>query len=162
MGKPEVSKLSVESLFKDNLKPDPAINFKFAPDDSCITFLARNTTKPNELSIWRFDLARHTTEEWICAPIKSNATSKSKFERDEQERKRQFSSGITDYHWHPSGSALIIPINGSVFSVDITNPDQHEWKLLSQESGISAVKLSPLGLFFSFVKENNLHFQIQD
>ena len=64
----EESKLTVELLFEESFKPDPATNFKFAPDDSCITFLAKNATNPNELSIWRFDLAKHTTQEWLCAP----------------------------------------------------------------------------------------------
>ena len=66
----EESKLTVELLFEESFKPDPATNFKFAPDDSCITFLAKNATNPNELSIWRFDLTKHTTQEWLCAPVK--------------------------------------------------------------------------------------------
>ena len=160
MSRPEETKLSVESLFQNNLKPDSATHFKFAPDDSCITFLAKSTRNPDQLSIWRFDLADHTTHEWFGAPTKSHAASESKFDKDERERKRKFTSGINDYHWHPSGSALIIPVNGWVYSVDITKPEAPDWKLLSPENGISAVKLSPQGRFISFVKENNLHFQV--
>ena len=136
-------KLSVELLFTESLKPNPATHFKFAPDDSCVTFLTKNATNPSELSIWRFDLAKHTTQEWLCAPAKSSAISESQFEKDERERKRQFTSGINDYYWHPNGSAMIVPTNGSVYSVDITTPVLPKWKLMSQENGSSAVKLSP-------------------
>ena len=153
------NKLSVELLFSESLKPNPATHFKFAPDDSCVTFLTKNATNPNELSIWRFDLTKHTTQEWLCEPAKSSATSESQFEKDERERKRQFTSGINDYYWHPNGSAMIVPTNGSVYSIDITTPDLPKWKLLSQENGISAVKLSPQGSFISFVRDNNLYFQ---
>ena len=110
----EDNKLSVETLFKDNLKPDSATHFKFAPDDSCITFLAKNKRKPEELSLWRYDLANQTTQEWFGAPARSNATSESKFDKDERERKRQYTSGITDYYWHPSGNMIIIPFNSLV------------------------------------------------
>ncbi len=159
MDSTEENKLSVELLFTESLKPNPATHFKFAPDDSCVTFLTKNAKNPNELSIWRFDLAKHTTQEWLCAPAKSSPTSESQFEKDERERKRQFTSGINDYYWHPNGSAMIVPTNGSVYSVDITTPDEPKWKVLSQENGISAVKLSPQGNFISFVRNNNLYFQ---
>ncbi len=72
-------KLSVELLFTESLKPNPATHFKFAPDDSCVTFLTKNAKNPNELSIGRFDLEKHTPQEWLCAPEKNGTTSESQF-----------------------------------------------------------------------------------
>ena len=154
----EENKLSVELLFHRALNQTLRLISNLHRTILC-HLLTKNAKNPNELSIWRFDLEKHTTQEWLCAPAKNGTTSESQFEKDERERKRQFTSGINDYYWHPNGSAMIVPTNGSVYSVDITTPDEPKWKVLSQENSISAVKLSPQGNFISFVRNNNLYFQ---
>ncbi len=161
----ESKKLTIGSLFDNNdLKPASARTFQFAPNDDCVTFLYPTENDANQLSIWRFNLTTHALHEWISASSKlKDVGSLTEFEKNERERKRQFTQGINEYFWHPNQHLLIVPLEGQVFSIQTDPTDDLHWEALTnKETHATATQLSPKGSFISFVKEHNLHIQAID
>ena len=161
----ETKQLSVGSLFdNDDLKIITARAFQFSPDGSCITFLYPGASNASKLSIWRFDISTRELYEWISTATESRPSrSLTEFEKNERERKRQFTQGINEYFWHPHHRSIIAPLEGQVFSIKVNILDEPRWEALTDiETQATATQLSPKGSHISFVENNNLHVQAID
>jgi dipeptidyl-peptidase 4 len=117
----EPLQLTVERLFSDppltgGLPVDP----RFTPDGSGVAFLRTAEDDRERLDLWRHDIVRGSRSLWISgARLADLGESLTDAEKAERERRRQFSHGITRYHFSPDGTRLLLPVAGAAYVLDL-------------------------------------------
>ncbi len=147
--------LTVERLFSA-----PAINgelpshMKFAPDGKHIAWLQVAEDDSERLDLWLFDVATDTTRQILDASIVGQGGILSDAEKAERERKRQFTGGVTDYHWHPDSARIAVEIDGMLYLV--TPASDTLTALTPPGTRQTHPKFSPDGSTLAFVRDYNL------
>ena len=150
--------LSVERLFADPpLTQGAPADLRFAPDGR-ITYLRAADDDRERLDLWCIVDGQHhlLLDARSITATDSDATNLTAAERAERERRRQFHHGITQYHWHPDGQQLLIPMDGQAYLVDPDHPATAR-ALCPEGTRQSAFTMSPGGTFLSYVRDGNLY-----
>ena len=139
----------------------PPQNLSFAPTDEFVVFRAPAADDRQRYNLHKIDLNTMQQSLWIDSRnIKastSDVTDLTAEERAQRERQRDFSHGITSFHWRPSNNQLLIPIDGQAFLINAENPENGH-PLFTDGSRQLGFQWSPDGSKLSFVRDRDLYF----
>jgi len=126
---------------------------KISPDGSLVTFL-RNSDE-GKLELWAFDLSDGSQNRLVgSSDLLSEPEVLSEEEKNRRERRREYGSGIVSYSW-VDANTLMFPLGGDVYLYDLVNRQARQ--ATDSEGFETDPKVSPLGNYVAFVRDNELH-----
>lgn len=149
--------LSIERAFASPSLTGPSPRaLTFSPDGSRVTFLRAKEDDRTVLDLWAMDAdggePYMLVDSRVLAPEERELTEA---ERQLRERARISSSGIVRYQWDSQGEAILVPIDGDVFYVDVESGDAT--RVMETEAFETDARISPAGNFVSFIRDQNLY-----
>jgi len=147
--------LSVERLFSEPaLGGELPSHIKFSADGNQIAWLQIAEDNRERLDLWLYDVAGGTVRLALDARVAGQDGILSDTEKAERERRRQFTSGVTNFHWHPDNAQIAAEIDGLIY---LLTPATGELLAVTPEgSRQTNLKFSPDGLQLAFVRDYNL------
>ncbi len=149
--------LSIARIFADpNLNGPTLRGVKVSPDGARVTFLRGREDDQNRQDLWEYHLESAQTRRLVDADTLGGNGTLSAEEESRRERLRIAAlSGIVDYVWAPDGSALLFPLDGSLYHYSL--PDGPSRKLADAKDGfVTDPKIAPDGRHVAFVRNQNL------
>jgi dipeptidyl-peptidase 4 len=148
--------LSIERLYgSPDLNGPTARNVRFSPDGSRISFLRAKDDDRTVQDLWAMDVS--TGEAYLLVDARELAPAERELTEAEiqfRERSRITSSGVVSYQWDEAGNAVLLPLDGDVFYVNVATGQTR--RLTETEEFETDAKVSPLGGFVSFIRNQNL------
>jgi dipeptidyl-peptidase-4 len=151
---------SAERLTLDRLYADPALagpslrDPRVSPDNARVAFLRGREENQFQLDLWEFNLQDKSTRRLVDSLKLAPAAALSPEEQARRERARTASfTGILSFSWSPDGKQLLVPLSGSLYLLDVANPDAVR---KVGGDGVADAKFSPKGHYLSFVRKQNL------
>ena len=151
---------SAERLTLDRIYGDQALagasvrNLKVSPDGARVTFLRGRDDNQYQLDLWEFNMKDKTTHRLVDSKVLVPEENLSDAEKARRERERTASlKGILNYSWSPDGKQLLVPIAGNLYLIDAAKPDAAR---LVASGNVLDPKISPMGRYVSFVRNQNL------
>jgi len=148
--------LSIERLVASPAISGPtAQGVKISPDGSRVTFLQGRSEDQDQLDLWEYHIA-HGQKRLLVDSKKLLGSEEvlDEVELARRERARIFASGIIEYAWSPDGTALLFPLGGDLYYLELGTEPR---RLTQTEATETDAKISPLGGYVSFVREQNLY-----
>jgi len=149
-----------DQLTLERLQADPGLSgasprkLKVSPDGARVTFLRGREDDQFQLDLWEFNLRDQAMRRLVDSKKLQPNEKLSDAEKARRERERSASfRGIVDYSWSPDGKALLVPLAGELYLVEVANPDQAR-RIASGD--VLDPQVSPKGKFISFVRGQNL------
>ncbi len=129
---------------------------KLSPDGQRITFLKGKEGNFRQQDLWEFNVADRTTRLLVDSDVLLGGRQEqlSEEEKARRERQRIRGTGIIEYYWNDSGSALLFPLNGDLYYLPIGGDPT---RLTQSEAFETDVKVSPKGTYVSFIRERELY-----
>lgn len=150
--------LSIARLYADPALSGPTLRgLKPAPDGSRVTFLRGREDDQQRMDLWEYHVESGQTRRLVDADALAGSGALSAEEEARRERLRIAAlTGIVDYVWAPDGSALLFPLDGSLFHYAL--PEGPARKLADAADGfVTDPKIAPDGRHVAFVRGQNLH-----
>jgi dipeptidyl-peptidase-4 len=149
--------LSIErALGSPSLNGPSPRSLRFSPDGTRVTFLRAKDEDRTVLDLWAMDIDGGApymlVDSQVLAPDERALTEA---ERQLRERARISSSGIVRYQWDSQGEAVLVPLDGDVFHVDVASGDAR--RVMQTPEYETNARVSPQGNFVSFIREQNLY-----
>jgi dipeptidyl-peptidase-4 len=148
--------LTIERLYgSPDLTGPTARNVQFSPDGSRISFLRAKDDDRTVQDLWAMDVA--TGEAYLLVDARQLVPEERELTEAEiqfRERARITSSGVVTYQWDETGAAILVPLDGDVFYVDVESTQTR--RLTETEAFETDAKVSPDGGFVSFIRDQNL------
>jgi dipeptidyl-peptidase-4 len=148
--------LSIARAFAspDLAGPSPRA-LRFSPDGSRVTFLRAKAEDASVLDLWAMDIDGGEPYRLVDARVLAPEEQElSEAARQLRERARISESGIVSYDWDSQGEAVLVPLDGDVFRVDVNSGDAR--RLMETPEYETDARISPQGNFVSFVRDQNL------
>ena len=158
---PHAAELTIDRLFDAPALTGPTIvGLKISPDGSRVTYLQGKPEEKDRLDLWEYDIregrARLLVDSKDLAPT-SGKLSDEELNRRERQRTAAL-SGILEYSFAPSGSALLIPLGGILYYCDLAKSSkQPVIEINHSTSFASDATISPAGGYVGFIRDQNLH-----
>mgnify|MGYP002725534226 CR=1 FL=1 len=131
-------------------------NLGFSPDGTRVTFLRPKEEDANVLDLWAMDIEGgepyRLVDSRVLAPEERELSEAA---RQLRERARVRGSGIVSYQWDSQGEAILVPLDGDVFHVEVESGRAR--RLMETEAYETNARISPRGNFVSFIREQNLY-----
>jgi dipeptidyl-peptidase-4 len=128
---------------------------RFSPDGSRVTFLRPKEDDRTVLDLWAMDVADGNTYRLVDSrALVPEEGELSEAEIQFRERARISSSGIVTYQWDEAGEAILAPLGGDVFYIDVETGDAR--RLMETEAFETDAKISPDGRHVSFIRNQDL------
>ncbi|MFZ6648611.1 alpha/beta fold hydrolase [Undibacterium sp. TJN25] len=148
-------KLSIDAIYGSTGLAGPAPRgLKVSPDGARVTFLRGREQDQFQFDLWEFNVKDKTTR--LLVDSKSLQANEQLSDQEKARRERERVAGlrgIIDYSWSPDGKQILVPLAGDLFLVDLA----HVGKARKIASGsVLDAKISPLGKYVSFVRDQNL------
>lgn len=128
-----------------------------APNGKHISWLQSATEDRERLDLWVYQADSATKYCLLNAAELDQGGLLSDAEKALKERKRQFSTGVTSYAWHPNSAACVAVIDGMAYLVPL-NGDKPE-SLTLAGSRQTEIRLAPNGERIAFVRAGDLYVQ---
>ena len=149
--------LTIERVFASpSLTGSSPRSLAFSPDGTRVTFLRAKEDDRTVLDLWAMDVAGGEpyllVDSQVLAPDERELTEA---ERQLRERARISSSGIVRYDWDTLGEAILVPLDGDVFRVDVETGEAR--RLMQTPEYETDARISPQGNFVSFIRDQNLY-----
>lgn len=147
--------LTIERLVASpSLSGPTAQGVKISPDGSRVTFLQGKQARQEQLDLWEYTIADGQKRLLVDSAVLTDDESLDEVELARRERARIFSTGIIEYEWSPDGKALLFPLGGDLYYLELGS----EPRRLTQSAATETdAKISPAGSFVSFIREQNLY-----
>jgi dipeptidyl-peptidase-4 len=154
---PSEPALSIERAFgSPSLNGPSPRSLRFSPDGSRVTFLRAKDEDRTVLDLWAMDIDGGEpyvlVDSQVLAPDERALTEA---ERQLRERARISASGIVRYQWDSQGEAVLVPLDGDVFHINVASGDAR--RLMQTPEYETDARVSPQGNFVSFIREQNLY-----
>ncbi|MGD2134397.1 MAG: S9 family peptidase [Maricaulaceae bacterium] len=152
-----------EALTPDRLNADPSLSgasprgLSFSPDGGRLAFLRGRSDDAQVQDLWVYDL--ETGQERLLVDsdlLTADPTELSEAERARRERQRIRATGIVEYEWNDVGEAILAPLNGDLFYVDLSGAEPTVRQLTQTDADEIDAKISPAGGYVSFVRDQSL------
>ncbi len=151
--------LTVERLFgSPPLSGTLPTRLRIAPDLSYVAYLQAARDDRERLDLWRMDLTTGERTCWLDArEIHTQETPLTETEKAARERKRQFATGITDYHISPDGDWVLVPMAGTGYLMEVATGTLHPFTPGNTRQ--TDFRFSPQGNYLSYVRDGDLYFR---
>ena len=156
----ETSSDNTQTLDVERLFSGPALtgelpsHIKFSPNGDYIAWLQVAKDNRERLDLWLYETESKTKTLILDATVAGQSGILSDAEKAERERRRQFTTGVTNFHWHPTSELIAAEIDGAVY---LLRPKSAELKLAtSPGTRQTHLKFSPDGAYLAFVRNYNL------
>ncbi len=148
-------RLTLERIYGDPSLSGPGMgDLVMSPDGARVTFLRGRDDDRYQLDLWEFNIRDNTTRRLLDSRLLVPEEKLSDAEKARRERTRTAGfRGISDYSWSPDSKQLLVTLAGSLYLVDIAQPDKAR-KIVSGD--VIDPKISPKGHYVSFVRDQNL------
>lgn len=148
--------LTIERVFASPSLSGPTPRaLKFSPDGDRVTFLRAKEEDRTVLDLWAMDVADGRTYRLVDArALAPEERELSEAEIQYRERARISQTGVVSYDWDESGEAVLVPLDGDVFYVDVETGEAE--RLMETEAFETDFKVSPDGSHVSFIRDQNL------
>lgn len=128
---------------------------KTSPDGKMVTFLQAADESDGKLELWAFDLSDGSQSRLVGSKdLLTEPEVLSEEEKNRRERAREYGSGIVSYSWIDE-STLMFPLGGDVYLYDLKTGTPTQ--ATDTEGFETDPKVSPLGNYVAFVRDNELH-----
>jgi dipeptidyl-peptidase-4 len=128
---------------------------KVSPDGARVTWLQGRADDQNQLDLWEYHVADGEKRLLVDSrQLQGGQEQLDEVERARRERARIYASGIIEYSWSPDGKALLFPLGGDLYYLELGSEPR---RLTRTESTETDAKISPRGRYVSFVREQNLY-----
>ena len=137
-------------------------SLSYSPDGEFVYFRALSAEDRTRYDLFRQALVPDSARELVVdtqalATGGDDVSRLTAEERAERERRRDFSSGVTQYFWRPGHAELLIAIDGNLFRLPVGAGVGPLKPLFAENTRQSAFQVSPKGRYVSFVRERNLY-----
>lgn len=134
-----------------------ARNVDVSPDGRWVTFLKPEPANQNKLDLWAAPVAGGEARLLVSGDtLEPPGQQLTEVEKNRRERQRVAAlSGVIDYRWDEQGKRILIPAGGDLYTADAESGQVA--KLATGGPGISDAKVSPLGRYASYVRDQNLY-----
>lgn len=148
--------LSIDDVFGSvSLSGATPRGLRFSPDGERVTFLRPKADDRTVTDLWAMNLsdgqAYMLVDSAVLAPDEREL---SEAEIQYRERARISTSGVVSYDWDETGDAILVPLDGDVFYVDVTTGEAE--RLMQTEAFETDARVSPDGEYVSFIRDQNL------
>ena len=127
----------------------------FSPDGTRVTFLRPKDEDRMVLDLWAMDVDGGEPYRLVDARVLApDERALSEAEIQLRERARITHTGIVRYDWDEAGDAILVPLDGDLFHVDVDSGEAR--RLMRTEPYETDARISPEGRYVSFVREQNL------
>lgn len=152
----EGERLTIERLYgSPDLTGPTARSVRFSPDGSLISFLRAKEEDRTVQDLWAMDV--ETGRSYVLVDARQLAPEERALTEAEiqfRERARITASGVVSYQWDEAGEAVLVPLDGDVFYVDVASGEAR--RLTETEEFETDAKVSPRGGYVSFIRDQNL------
>ena len=154
--------ISIERIFQSpSLDGSAPKKIKLSPDGKYVTYIKPKESDFDRYDLWAYEVAAEKHVLLFDADdLHSGDEILSDEEKARRERMRVFGSGILDYHWSQDGQALLFPLAGDAYYAklkDIKRGKSKAKQLLRTAEFETDIRLSPLGNYISYIREQNLY-----
>lgn len=148
--------LSIDDVFGSaNLAGATPRGLRFSPDGERVTFLRPKDDDRTVTDLWAMDLSDGRTYMLVdSAVLAPDERELSEAEIQYRERARISTSGVVSYDWDETGEAILVPLDGDVFYVDVNTGEAE--RLMQTEAFETDARVSPDGSYVSFIRDQNL------
>jgi len=160
---PHAAELTIDRLFDAPALGGPTIaGLRISPDGARVTYLQGSADDKDRLDLWEYRVADGTRRLLVDSKrLAPYARPLSDEERGRRERQRTAAlSGILEYSFAPSGAAVLFPVDGNLFYLDLgATPGAADKAVvpISQDKGFATdVSVSPRGAYVGFNRDQNL------
>ena len=150
-----------EVLTPERVFSDPALNGPVArgvtlsPDGELVAFLRSREDNVDVLDLWAAPVAGGEPFRLVDSrALVPDAGELSEAERARRERARISQRGVVEYSWDEEGRFILAPLEGDLFLAN--RADGSVRRLTETEADEVDAKVSPLGNFVSFVRDQDL------
>jgi dipeptidyl-peptidase-4 len=157
-----MAKLTIDRLFDAPALAGPAVSgLKISPDGSRVAYLQGKPENRHCLDLWEYRLAdgvkRKLLDSEALAEPKAPLSDEDKARRERQ--RTAALSGILEYAFAPSGLAILVPVAGRLYHVDLSVDDaQRAVTRIGPTAGYATdASFSPQGRYVAYVRDQNLH-----
>ena len=150
-----MTRLTVERLFSSpSLNGSVPIQVRFSPDGTHVTYLANPPEDRERLDLYDYEIATGATQQWIDASRTASAGQLTDAEKAERERRRQFSSGVSNFRWLPDSRHICCVIDGAIHLFDCVTQTLRS----TTGDGLRQTDLtvSGRGRYLSYVRDGDL------
>lgn len=149
-------KLTIERIFASPaLEGIAPKKLKVSPDGKRVTFIQGKVSDYERYDLWEYNVSSGKTQVLFDADnLHTGNEALSEEEKARRERRREYGTGIMEYQWSSDGKALLFPLAGDAFYVEMGSDNAKQ--ILKTESFETDIKVSPKNNFISFIREQNL------
>ncbi len=148
--------LSIERMVASPALSGPVANgVKISPDGRRVSFLQGKPENQEQQDLWEYNIA--DGEKRLLVDSEQLLGSDEELDEVElarRERARIFASGIIEYSWSPDGTALLFPLGGDLYYLELGSDPR---RLTETQATETDAKISPLGHYVSYIREQNLY-----
>lgn len=148
--------LSIERLNSQPGLSGPSLRgASFSPDGKLITILRGSENNTSILDLWAYDLESGEASVLVSASdIVTEETELSEEEKNRRERQRIYTSGIISYAWDTTGTNIMFPLGGDIYTYDLKQKTPNRITVTDQFE--TDPKFSPQGNYISYVRDDEL------
>lgn len=131
-----------------------AKNVQISPDGSRVTFLQGRDEAQDQQDLWEYHLADGLKRLLVDSRLLAPDEMLDEVELARRERARVFATGIVEYAWSPDGKALLFPLGGDLYYLELGSEPR---RLTRSDATETDAKISPQGAYVSFIRDQNLY-----
>lgn len=148
--------LTIERIFSSPaLEGKAPGKLKVSPDGQRVTFIQGKVTDYERYDLWEYNVDSGKTQVLFDADnLHTGDEELSDEEKARRERRREFGTGIMEYHWAPDGKALLFPLAGDAFYFPMGGDKAQQ--ILKTDAFETDIKISPKNTYISFIREQNI------
>jgi len=148
--------LTPERVFANPSLAGPvARGVSLSPDGELVAFLRSREDDVDVLDLWAAPTGQGEPYKLLDArALVPDAGELSEAEKARRERMRISQRGVVEYSWDEQGRYILAPLEGDIFLA--TRADGSARRLTETEADEIDAKVSPLGNFVSFVRDQDL------
>ncbi len=152
--------LSIDRIFGAPDISGPTLRSpQISPDGALIAYLKGRDDDKDRFDLWAYDVRARRHRRLIDSRLLTGP-DKALSAEEEARRERQRTSalsGIIEYSFSADSRAILVPLNGDLYTYDLRAPPARAVRrLTATEAYETDAKFSPRGRYVSFVRDQNL------